>query len=386
MVTNMVKELLVNLRNKLFGVNAGLAAINELKQELLTIENSLEFQKSSMIRSDEQKFNSIKTANNELLNEKNKLIDEKNKLINDNTLLIDEKNKLIDKKNKLINDNTLLIDEKNKLINDNTLSINEQNKLKSYLHQLIFEDITSTTETNLPDGLEKNTLPLPHKLLRYLVTGTEDLEWFLKSGKFGQQTVLEILKKNNIVFDQGQKVLDFGCGCGRVLRHFNGISGIKLYGTDCNSMAIQWCQRYLDCASFTVNGLNPPLEYADGSFNLIYSFSIFTHLTEPLQLSWMSEFRRILAPGGYLIISVNGDATLNKYPHRLSSSERENYNQGDLVVKKQDLVGSNFCQTYHPEKYVRHILGKGFEVIDFIPGGAKGNPPQDAYLLQLSSC
>ena len=79
---------------------------------------------------------------------------------------------------------------------------------------------------------------------------------------------------------------------------------------------------------------------------------------------------------------MHGDVYLNRYPHCLSLSEQENYNQGDLVVKKQDLVGSNFCHTYHPEKYVRQNLSQDFEVIDFIPGGAKGNPPQDASLLK----
>ncbi len=264
-------------------------------------------------------------------------------------------------------------------------AFNENRQLRSCLSQLVFEDVTSITETNLPEGLETDSYPLPSKTLRYLVAGTEDLECFLNFGKLGKQTVLEILQKNNIVFAQCQKVLDFGCGCGRVLRHFKGISGIQLYGTDYNRMAIQWCQKHLDFASYTVNGLNPPLEYADGSFNLIYVFSIFTHLTESIQLSWMNEFRRVLVPGGYLIISVHGDTYLNQYPRCLSLAEREHYDQGHLVVKEQDLVGSNFCNTYHPEKYVRHTLSKGFEVIDFIPGGAKGNPPQDVYLLQLSS-
>ena len=56
---------------------------------------------------------------------------------------------------------------------------------------------------------------------------------------------------------------------------------------------------------FSVNGPLPPLPYADGSFDLIYGVSVFTHLSEEHQRAWLPELRRILKPGGLLLLSFH---------------------------------------------------------------------------------
>ena len=45
------------------------------------------------------------------------------------------------------------------------------------------------------------------------------------------------------------------------------------------------------------NAAEPPLPYEDGSFDFLYSISIFTHLDEPLQLPWMQELTQSRPPG-----------------------------------------------------------------------------------------
>jgi len=34
----------------------------------------------------------------------------------------------------------------------------------------------------------------------------------------------------------------------------------------------------------------------------------------------------------------------------------------------------NLCVSFHPEAYVRETLAEGFEIVDVVPEGAKGNP------------
>lgn len=258
----------------------------------------------------------------------------------------------------------------------------ENRQLKHSLRRLVFSDVTDLTETAESTQHEAGGIPLPPGVLRYMVAGTEDVGWFLRTGQLGAQTVLDVLQKQGLAFDQLRAVLDFGCGCARVLRHFARRSHIALHGTDCNHLAIRWCQKHLDFAAFHLNALEPPLDYDDHAFDLIYAFSILTHLTEPLQTAWMAEFRRILAPGGHVIISVHGDATFREQFDRLEPAERESYQHGGLVVREDGLAGSNFCGAFHPQEYVRLTLARGFEVVDVIPEGAKGNPPQDLYLLR----
>jgi len=269
---------------------------------------------------------------------------------------------------------------------DNLLSIcnnmeKELIKNRNCIQQLIFDDVTTLVENNLPTGVVAGNLPVPPSSLRYLVAGEEDINWFLHAGKLGAETVIGLLESNNIKLDSESRVLDFGCGCGRVIRHFKDVL-FKLYGTDCNNFAIQWCNNYLDFGSFQSNKLSPPLNYDDNSFELIYAFSIFTHLSESLQFEWIEEFKRILKPSGYLLISVHGDTFLEINPI-LDSNEMKQYKKGNLITKQAEQVGSNFCNVFHPKEYVTSVLAKDFTLVQFVPGGAKGNPPQDAYLLQL---
>ena len=254
----------------------------------------------------------------------------------------------------------------------------ENQQLKSLLQDLIFAGKISLVETEAPESIEGDGLPIPSGVLRFLVAGTENLEWFLRSGKLGVETLVDVLTRQGKTLEKFKTVLDFGCGCGRVLRHLRGLSGVEIHGTDPNPWAIQWCEKHLGFAQFRVNSMQPPLLYPDGMFELIYAFSIFTHLTEPLQTRWMDELRRVLALGGYLILTVHGD----KCAESLPPADRMEYHKGNLVVRRSDLVGTNYCAAYHPEGYVRGVLAQGFEVVDFIREGAKGNPPQDAYLMR----
>src|SRR5947208_884804 len=78
-----------------------------------------------------------------------------------------------------------------------------------------------------------------------------------------------------------------------------------------------------------VNGLAPPLAFDDASFDLVYALSVFTHLTGDLQVAWRDELRRVLRPGGRLLITTHG----RSYVPRLDVEERERFESGELVVR-----------------------------------------------------
>lgn len=228
---------------------------------------------------------------------------------------------------------------------------------------------------------DENGLPLPGPDLRKDVAGTDDLKWFIQGGKLGADTVVSLLEKQGISFGELNSVLDFGCGCGRVLRHLGHYENVQLHGTDISGRGIAWCDAYLNFAEFGTNRLEPPTRYRSGIFDFIYAFSVFTHLTQELQLLWMKEMRRLLKPEGHILITVHGDHYLDRIPESIKPA----YQQGKLVISGGDRVGSNSCAAFHPPSYVRNALApeSGFKVIDFVPEGALGNPKQDAYLLSV---
>ncbi|MGH3001039.1 MAG: class I SAM-dependent methyltransferase, partial [Gaiellaceae bacterium] len=100
-----------------------------------------------------------------------------------------------------------------------------------------------------------------------------------------------------------------------------------------------------------------------------------------LQTGWRDELRRVLRPGGRLLLTTHG----RSYLPRLEPGERDRFERGDLVVRWGDLPGSNLCSAYHPERYLRETLAQGFELETLEPEGARGNPTQDLVVLRRAS-
>jgi SAM-dependent methyltransferase len=222
-----------------------------------------------------------------------------------------------------------------------------------------------------PDGL-----PLPPASLIFYVGGF-DLEVHYYTGLEDATCIKNILRNNNLDIDKFSDILDFGCGLGRIIRHWAKLKGPRLYGTDYNARLIKWCQKTFNYALFHTNTLIPNLPYEYDKFDFIYAVSVFTHLNERLQYAWMDELARRLKPGGYLLITVHGTSFI----HGLSTEQKEEFNKGNLVILHDKYSGANYCGAFHPERYVREKLCKNLKVIDFIPRGSKGTK-QDVFLLQ----
>lgn len=213
---------------------------------------------------------------------------------------------------------------------------------------------------------------LPPRRLMVRVAGTADADWFLRSGRAAYDAIA-----SHLSLDAEASILDFGCGCGRVTRYWGEHRGF-VAGTDLSDDAVRWCSANLPFATFAQNRLVPPLAFADDTFDLVYALSVFTHLTAELQVSWRDELRRVLRPGGSLVLTVHG----NSYLPRLDDDERRRFETGELVVRWSEAVGTNLCSAYHPEPYLRETLAAGFASFEIVPEGALGNPTQDLVLLR----
>lgn len=221
---------------------------------------------------------------------------------------------------------------------------------------------------------EADGFPLPPASLRTVVAGTPGVTWFLDSGRQHAAIISEAFERHGQPVGSAERLLDFGCGCGRVLRHWSGLAGPEIHGSDYNRRLIRWCEPNLPFAEFSVNELAPPLSYASDFFDLVYGISVFTHLPENLEQAWSEELARILKPGGLLLLTTHGDSYLD----RLNAEERAQYLAGEAVVRWASVAGTNLCTTFHPEQYVRERLAPQLELLEFVSdGGSVGSPPQD---------
>jgi SAM-dependent methyltransferase len=223
-----------------------------------------------------------------------------------------------------------------------------------------------------PDGL-----PLPPPSLVYLVAGHYNVEWYYSSGVAHAALLRDVLARNDVDLRELSSLLDFGCGCGRVIRHYRDAVP-DLHGSDYNPRLVEWCRQALPFATFGTNRLSPPLDYVDGQFDFVYAISVFTHLTESLQHTWMRELERILAPGGVLAITTKGRSRLDG----LAEEELKRFEAGELVVQDARYEGRNLCAAFHPERYVRERLAGSLQVLDFVPAVRGGAHSQDVFLLR----
>jgi SAM-dependent methyltransferase len=224
----------------------------------------------------------------------------------------------------------------------------------------------------------KSALPIPPDSLIFSATATRDVAWFLKTGEEFAAALRNALVEAGRPIESFSRILDFGCGSGRVIRQWAALKGPAVFGCDYNPRAVAWTRKNLDFARFSQNSLEPPLPYDAGSFDLCYSVSVFTHLPESLQRSWIEELHRVLASGATLVLTLSGTGDFG----RLTDLERSRFENGELIVVDGELAGTNMCGVFHPLEYVQREWGDLFSLLRHYPSGAKGSPNQDLYVFE----
>ena len=220
-------------------------------------------------------------------------------------------------------------------------------------------------------------IPIPPARLRVLVTCAGP-EGFVRGGARDAAVIRRVVADSGVELESLDAILDFGCGCGRIARHWAGLEGPEIHGCDYNPRLVDWTARNLPFVQARRNGLEPPAPYPDERFDLVYALSIVTHLTESLAQRWLEEWRRILRPGGLLAFSTQGD----RYRDALGKHQRPRYDAGEIVVVSGRAAGTNACAAHHPYDYVTRRLLDGFELLSFVPGRDAPQLRQDVYLVR----
>jgi len=105
----------------------------------------------------------------------------------------------------------------------------------------------------------------------------------------------------------GTRALDFGCSSGRVVRVLGATyPDVDWHACDPNRGAIDWARQQLGGIQFAVSPQKPPLPWPDAHFDLVFAISVWSHFSAPAAIRWLAEMRRLLAPGGALLLTTHG--------------------------------------------------------------------------------
>jgi SAM-dependent methyltransferase len=219
--------------------------------------------------------------------------------------------------------------------------------------------------------------PFPPTDLARRVAGTTDLELFDTSA----HTDLDVLERALAApFRDRARILDFGCGCGRLLRRLvDRAPESRITGCDTDANAVAWVQEALDVEA-TVTDARPPLPFADDAFDLAIGYSVFTHLSEEYQDAWLAELRRVLAPGGVALLTVHGPIAWERDCATVLAGRPE---LGDLAHEFETrgiahwradgweaVFPDWYHTTFHTPAYVRAHWSTWFATVDVVPGTA----------------
>lgn len=107
---------------------------------------------------------------------------------------------------------------------------------------------------------------------------------------------------------QGKRVLDYGCGSGYGSAHVAEVAE-SVVAVDVAADAIDYAtgQFTRENLSFKVIDPSQPLPFADASFDAVLSFQVFEHVPDPSR--YLAEVRRVLAPGGTLVLATPDRST-----------------------------------------------------------------------------
>lgn len=181
-----------------------------------------------------------------------------------------------------------------------------------------------------------------------------------------------------------ERLLDFGCGPGRALGLMSALAGsVELHGVDIDSDAIDWAAQHLPFASWHVGPHEPPLAFPDGHFDLVVNHSVFTHLDERMQDLWLAELRRVVAPGGILLLSTHGETMTRAMLDGISGGGEDPspyletlQTRGILFIEDDGYVGSvhppYYHSTFHAPWYVYSHWGRVFSVRALLSPGTYG--------------
>jgi SAM-dependent methyltransferase len=239
-------------------------------------------------------------------------------------------------------------------------------------------------------------LLLPPENLIQRVAGTSDPAWFVQSGRQSVKDIELALNSVGRTVAQYSRILDFGCGCGRIMLQWRDLIPMTaVTGVDIDADAVAWLRPHTPESTLRVINELPPMPFASASFDFVYCHSVFTHLDSLYQDRWLEELCRVCKPGAVLVVSFSGLTALHNLEEQWTNANadpaplrRQLEDAGILFIADDGWKNGPFPDfyhsTFHTSAYVREHWGHYFKVLNHLPAGSLGF--QDFIVMERTMC
>jgi SAM-dependent methyltransferase len=170
------------------------------------------------------------------------------------------------------------------------------------------------------------------------------------------------------------RLLDFGCGWGRLIRLFaKDLPASQLFGCDSDSSILEWCKAVPGTFRKSESGACQ-LPFTE-SFELAFAFSVFTHLGFRTHEAALTALHGVLGPSGLLVVTVRPRAflemrglELTRLPDAMIHAMLRAYDAGEYVYGPYNLPPVKgeipYGDAVIPLSFIKNRWGDRFEIIE----------------------
>ncbi|MEZ4410105.1 MAG: methyltransferase domain-containing protein [Polyangiales bacterium] len=191
-----------------------------------------------------------------------------------------------------------------------------------------------------------------------------------RAGVLGNQVLFERKMCRDLNLAAGHRVLDIGCGRGRIAAHVATHTGARVTGLNIDPTQVDSARQFAEMsglsgrAEFLRGSFNDPLPFGDEAFDAAYQVQAFTYARDLRKV--FAEVFRVLRPGARF--SYLDWVTLPGY-------DPENPRHVELMNKARFLIGGVDAPT--PEQVIEAMTAVGFELV------LQGDPSENGHQADL---
>jgi len=231
-------------------------------------------------------------------------------------------------------------------------------------------------ESMSADNSEESNIRGYYSVINYLCAIGEVEKMYIppiidgNQGVYANQLLYEKKMANDLGLNKDSKVLDIGCGRGRVTAHMASLTGCTACGINIDRVQLDRAEEFAASSeylskrlSYEHGNFNDPLPYPDESFTAAYQIQVLTYAKD---LDAMCrEIFRVLTPGGR--VSFLDWVKLDKY-----DSMNEHHRR--LIRRIKPLIGA--VTTPSPRDFESSLKKAGFNVVLSADASVTGNGSQ----------